>query len=60
MDTIWFDRFLMLIGKKRGHEVDPCGKPKKSKQNKIRRCNSYTHFIYLFFLAEVINILHKI
>ena len=50
----------MLIGKKRGHEVDPCGKPKKSKQNKIRRCNSYTHFMYLFFLAEVINILHRI
>ena len=43
--------------RKREHKIDPCSAPKKTTQNKIRRCNSYTHFMS-FFLAEVINILH--
>ena len=59
VDNIWFDRLLMYIRKQRGHKIDSCGAPKKTKQNKIRRCNSYTHFIS-FFLPEVINILHRI
>ena len=45
VDTVWFDRLLMQIRKKRGHKIDPCGVPKKTKQNKIRRCN--THFTHL-------------
>ena len=44
--------------RKREHKIDPGGAPKKTKQNKIRRCNSYTHFIS--FLAEVIGMLHRI
>ena len=43
IDTIWFD--LMQIRKNRGHKIDPFGAPKKTKQNKIRRCNSCTHFM---------------
>ena len=45
MDTIWFD--LMYI-RKREHKIDPCGATKKTKQNRISRCNSYTHFISIF------------
>ena len=37
----------MQIGE-REHKIDPCRAPKKTKQNKIRRCNSYTHFISFF------------
>ena len=44
--------------RKREHKIDPGGAPKKTKQNKIRRCNSYTHSIS--FLAEVIGMLHRI
>ena len=41
---------------KREHKLDLCGKPKKkTKQNKIRRYNNYTHFI-CFFSDEVIYI----
>ena len=39
--------------------MDPCSAPKKTKQRKIRRCNSYILTLSLF-LAEVINILHMI
>ena len=56
VDTIWFD--LMQIRKKREHKIYLCGAPKKTKQNKIKRWNSYTNFIS--FLAEVVNILHRI
>ena len=31
------------------------GAAKKTKENKLRRCDSYTHFFS--FLAEIINIL---
>ena len=30
------------------HKIDPWSAPKKTTQNKIRRSNSYTHFISLF------------
>ena len=49
---------LMEI-RKREHKIYPCGAPKKTKQNKIRTCSIYTHFIS-FSLAEVITILHRI
>ena len=42
--------------REREHKVDPCSAPKKTAQNKIRRCNSYTCFISLS--AEVIDLLH--
>ena len=58
VDTKWFDRLLTSIRKKRGHKIYTCGAPKKTKQNNIRRCSSYTRFIS--FLAEIINILHMI
>ena len=44
--------------RKREHKKYPCGVLKKTKQNKSRGCNSYTDFIS--FLAEVINMLHRI
>ena len=44
---IW--QAVNVITKNRGHKLDPCGKRKKTKENKIRRCNSYTPFI--FFLG---------
>ena len=51
VDTIWFDRLLMSTRKKRGHEIDPCGVPKKTKQNKIRRCKSYILTFSLFYCS---------
>ena len=45
MDNIWFD--LMQV-RKREHKIDPCSAPKKTTQNKIKRCNSYTHFMSFF------------
>ena len=34
--------------RKREHKIDPCSAPKKTTQNKIKRCNSYTHFMSFF------------
>ena len=45
MDNIWFD--LMQV-RKREHKIDPCSAPKKTTQNKIKRCNNYTHFMSFF------------
>ena len=45
-------------GGKRERKIDLRGAPKKTKQNKVRRCNSDTHLIS--FLAEVVDILHRI
>ena len=50
---ILYDLIQCILIRKREDKIDPCGSPKKTKQNKIRRCNSYNHFIP--FLAEVIN-----
>ena len=44
VNTIRFD--LMQIRKKRA-ALDPQGAPKKTKQNEIRRCNSF--LLSLFF-----------
>ena len=33
VNTKWFDQLLMQIRENRGHEIDPCGAPKKAKQN---------------------------
>ena len=41
-------RFHVNKKEEREHKKDPCGAPKKTKQNKIRRYNSYTHFISFF------------
>ena len=41
-------RFHVNYKEEREHKIDPCGAPKKTKQNKIRRCNSYTRFISFF------------
>ena len=46
--------------KKREHKIDPCGAPKKTKQNKIRRCIAILTFTLSLFLAEFIIILHRI
>ena len=35
--------FLALSIRKREHKIDPCGAPKKTKQNRIRKCKSYKH-----------------
>ena len=53
VDSVWFD--LMETKNKREHRIDPCGAPKKTKQNKTGRCNRYTHF--MSFSADVANVL---
>ena len=42
----------MYIRQKREHKIDPCGKAKKTKQNKIKRCDSYTHIVTTCFFSS--------
>ena len=42
----------MYIRQKREDKIDPCGKAKKTKQNKIRRCDSYTHIVTTCFFSS--------
>ena len=50
----------MQIRKKKEHKIDPSGAPKKTKQNKIRRCNNSYILTLSLFLAEVIYIFHDL
>ena len=64
VDNIWSDRLLIEIRKEWWQKINPCGATKKNKENKIRRCNGYTHFISFFagviLYCIIINILHRI
>ena len=59
MDTAWFDTLLMSVRKKREHKIDLCGASKKTKQNKIMRCNRYLFFKLKFFIHCIVSKLSK-